>query len=157
LPADRAQPAGGTADQVGRTAGGADVIRWLLGLSALPVAGYGGWLLLSRQDADQLVNAGLWLVAGVVAHDVVISGVVIAGGLALALAPATAKAPAAVALIVVGSLSLAAIPVLGGFGEVRGNPTHLDRPYLAAWLGVVLIATVTVVMASVLRSRKKED
>ena len=46
-----------------------DVIRWLLGLCALPFAGYGVWLLLSRQDLDQLTNAGLWLVSGVVAHD----------------------------------------------------------------------------------------
>ena len=133
------------------------MIRWLLGLSALPVAGYGGWLLLSRQDLDQLTNAGLWLVSGVVAHDVVISGVVIVSGLALALLPARSQAPAAVALVVVGSLSLVAIPVLGGFGEISDNPTHLDRPYVAAWLAVVGVAAVTVVLTGVLRSRKKED
>ena len=133
------------------------MIRWLLGLSALPVAGYGGWLLLSRQDVDQLTNAGLWLVAGVVAHDVVLSGLLIVGGLALALLPARSQAPAAVALVVVGSLSLVAIPVLGGFGEISDNPTHLDRPYVAAWLSVVGVAVVTVVLAGVLRSPKKED
>ncbi len=131
--------------------------RWLLGICALPFAGYGGWLLLSRQDLDQLTNAGLWLVTGVVAHDVAFSGVVVLGGLALALLPRTSQAPAAVALVVVGSLTLVALPMMSGFGKISDNPTHLDRPYVAAWLGMVGAAVLIVVLASVLRSRKKED
>ena len=133
------------------------MIRWLLGLSSLPVVGYGVWLLWSRQDTDQITDAGLWLVSGVVVHDVVISGVVILGGLAIPLLPAASRAAAAVAVIVVGSLSLVAIPVLGGFGEISDNPTHLDRPYIAAWLGVVGVAVVTVALVGVLRSSKRED
>ena len=66
VPADRAQPSRRTADQVGRPAGGADVIRWLLGaVSASPSPGTAAGCCVSRQDRDQLVDAGLWLVAGV--------------------------------------------------------------------------------------------
>ncbi len=132
------------------------MIRWMLGVSALPVAGYGGWLLWSRQDLDQLTSAGTWLVAGVVAHDVLLAGIVILGGLAVARLSGTWRAPAAVALIVVGSLSLVAIPALGGFGKIGDNPTHLDRPYLAAWLGVVGVAVLIVLVVGALRWRKKE-
>jgi NADH:ubiquinone oxidoreductase subunit 5 (subunit L)/multisubunit Na+/H+ antiporter MnhA subunit len=132
------------------------VIRWVLGLVALPVGGYGVWLLLSRQELDQLTEAGLWLVAGVVAHDLAITAVVLVGGLVVALLPAASRAPAAVGLVVVGSLSLVAIPVLGGFGEISENPTHLDRPYVTAWVCVVAAAVLIVVLAGVVRSRKKE-
>ena len=132
-------------------------MRWLLGLCALPVAGYGVWLLLSRQDLDQLTNAGLWLVSGVVAHDLAIAGVALLVGLVLTRLPAVSRAPAAVALVVVGTLTLVAQPAMTGFGKVTGNPTHLDRPYVAAWLSLVGASVLIVVLTSVLRLRKKED
>ncbi len=133
------------------------MIRWLLGLCSLPVAGYGVWLLFSRQDLDQLTNAGLWLVSGVVAHDLAIAGVALLGGLALTRLPAVSRAPAGVAVVIVGSLTLTALPAMTGFGEVTGNSTHLDRPYLAAWLSVVVISALIVAMTSALRSRKKKE
>jgi len=132
------------------------VTRWLLGLAALPVAGYGGWLLLSRQDHAQVLEAAVWLVAGVVGHDVVVAGLGLLGGLLASLLPRAARAPAAVVLVVVASLTLAAVPVLGGFGDQPANATHLDRPYLAAWLGMMGVAALVVLVAAVVRSRKKE-
>ena len=70
------------------------------------VALYGAFLLLSRQDPGQWLEVGIWLGAGVVAHDVVLSALVIGVCLLGArLLPAPWRAPAAVALVVWGSLT----------------------------------------------------
>ena len=132
------------------------MIRWMVGLAGLPIAGYGAWLALSRQDFDQLLNAGIWLAGGVLVHDGAIAGAALLGALVVALLPSATRAPATVALVIVGSLTLVALPALGGFGERPGNPTHLDRPYLAAWLVLVAVAILSVVVAGVVRSRKAE-
>ena len=125
----------------------------LAGLGVL-VGGYGAFLLLSRQDPDQLLNAALWLVSGVVLHDFVLAplvlGLVVVGA---RLVPAVGRAPVAAGLVVLGTATVFAIPVLGTFGQRSDNPTLLDRDYTAGWFavaGVVLLATV---VATLLRSR----
>ena len=40
-------------------------VRWALGSIGVLMAGYGGWLLLTRQAGDQLVSATQWLAGGV--------------------------------------------------------------------------------------------
>jgi hypothetical protein len=128
----------------------------LAGLGGL-VGAYGAFLLLSRQDPAQLVNAAIWLASGVVLHDLVLAPVVL--GLVAAgtrLAPAAARVPAAGALVVLGAVTLLAIPVLGRFGARPDNPTLLDRDYTAGWFalaGVVLLATV---VATLVRSRRQQ-
>jgi hypothetical protein len=134
-----------------------DVIRSGIGVAGLAAGGYGGWLLLDRQDTAEIVDAGLWLVAGVLLHDVGVTAVVLLAALAVGLLPRTTRAPAAVALVVVGALTLAAIPVLGRYGERADNPTHLDRPYLAGWLALVALSIVAVAIAGVVRARRQED
>jgi hypothetical protein len=127
----------------------------LLGLGVL-VGAYGAFLLLTRQDADQLVNAGIWLASGVVLHDFVLAplvlGLVVVGA---RIVPVAARVPAASALVVLGAVTLLAVPVLGRFGARPDNPTLLDRDYTAGWLalaGVVLLATV---VATLVRSRRQ--
>ncbi len=46
-----------------------------------------------------------------------------------------AKAPAVVGCVVLGSVTLLAVPVLGRFGERSDNPTLLDRNYTAGLAG----------------------
>ena len=128
----------------------------LAGLGVL-VGGYGAFLLLSRQDRDQLVSAAIWLVSGVVLHDFVLAplvlGLVVVGA---RLAPAVSRVPLAAALVVLGTATLFAIPVLGRFGARSDNPTLLDRDYTAGWLalaGVVLLATA---VATLVRSRRQQ-
>jgi hypothetical protein len=127
----------------------------LLGLGVL-VGAYGAYLLLSRQDGDQLVNAGIWLASGVVLHDFVLAplvlGLVVIGA---RIVPVAARVPAASALVVLGAVTLLAVPVLGRYGARPDNPTLLDRDYTAGWLalaGVVLLATV---VATLVRSRRQ--
>jgi hypothetical protein len=130
-------------------------VRRLLGALGVAVAAYGGWLLVSRTDNAQLLDAGIWLTSGVVLHDFVLTAAVLGGGaLLLRVLPEPARAPAVVGMVVLGSLTLVAFPVLSGFGARDDNPTLLDRPYLASWLVVVGITVLTVAVASLLRSRR---
>lgn len=132
------------------------VIRWVVALAGLVFAGYGGWLLLDRQDTDQILNAAVWLASGVLVHDIALTAVVLLAALAVGVLPRASRAPATVALVVVGSLTLLTLPVLGRFGERTGNPTHLDRPYLTTWLVLVAAVTLAVVAAGMLRTGKKD-
>ena len=130
-------------------------MRKLIGALGVLVGLYGAWLLLSRTDNDQLFEAGTWLVAGVVLHDFVLTAVVlVVAALALRVLPDPAKAPTIVGMVVLGSLTIVAFPVLGTFGARDDNPTLLDRPYLASWLVVVLVTVLAVVAASLVRSRR---
>ena len=132
-------------------------LRVLLGGVGVLLGGYGAFLLLSRQDSDQLVNAAIWLASGVVLHDVVLAPVVLALVVVGArIAPVAARVPAATALVVLGAATVLAIPVLGRFGARPDNPTLLDRDYTAGWFalaGVVLLATV---VATLVRSRRQQ-
>ena len=131
-------------------------LRFLLGVLGVLVGAYGAYLLLSRQDADQLVNAAIWLASGVVLHDFVLAPLVL--GLVFVgtrIAPAATRAPAAAALVVLGAVTLLAVPVLGRFGARPDNATLLDRDYAAGWFafaGVVLLATL---VATLVRSRRQ--
>lgn len=115
---------------------------------------YGGWLVLSR--GHDLLNLGLWLAAGVVLHDGVLALVVLAiGTVAVRLLPRPAKAPAVVGFVVLGSVTLLAVPVLGRFGARSDNPTLLDRDYTVGWLVLAGVVLVGVVTASLVGSRRR--
>lgn len=118
------------------------------------VMAYGAWLLLTRQDGERLWSAAVWLVGGVLVHDLVLAPVALLLVLATRFLPAPSRTPAVVGLVVLGTTTIWAVPVLGRFGEVPTDPTHLDRDY---WLGWGLIAAAVllgVVAASILRSRR---
>ncbi|MBA3781149.1 MAG: hypothetical protein H0X12_04750 [Nocardioides sp.] len=118
----------------------------LIGLGTL-VGVYGAWLLLSRQDFDQLRSVAVWLVAGVLLHDVLLSGVLIALGLVGSrLLPMSLRRPATIALIVIGTVTVAAVPVLGRFGARADNATLLDRNYVVGWLVFAVLVLVVLVL-----------
>lgn len=131
--------------------------RVLLGAAGASVVAYGGWLLLSRQEPDQLVGAGTWLVLGVLLHDLVLVPLtLLVAWLGTRLLPRGARGPAAVVLVVLGSVTLVAVPVLGRFGRRPDNPTLLDRDYTTGWLvaaGLVLGVAGVVGLLGRLRSR----
>lgn len=115
---------------------------------------YGAWLVLVRQDPGQWLEVGIWLGVGVVAHDAVISGLVIVLCLlGSRLLPEAWRAPAVVALVVWGGLTIAAIPVLSGLGARADNPTLLDRPYVATWWVISAIVVLLVAAAGFVRAR----
>jgi len=123
--------------------------------AGVALALYGVLLLLMRQDPGQWLEVGLWLGVGVVAHDVVLSALVIGTCLlGSRLLPLPWRAPSAVALVVWGTLTVAAVPVLTRAGERADNATLLDRAYLPTWLAISAIVVLLVVVAGFLRSRR---
>jgi hypothetical protein len=130
-------------------------MRTALGALGVAVTAYGAWLLVSRTDNRQLVDAGVWLAAGVVLHDFVLTVVVlVVAALSLRLLPDPARAPALVGMFLLGSLTLVAFPMLGRFGAREDNPTLLDRPYVASWLVLVGVTVLAVGAAILVRSRR---
>ena len=122
---------------------GADrMLRPALGVVGAAGVAYGLYLLLG-QPPDRTVDVVLWAAGSVLVHDAVIAPVVLVlGVLAATRAPAWLRVPLVRLLVVVGPLTLVAIPVLGRFGARTDNPTLLDRPYWAGYLGIVAIALV---------------
>jgi hypothetical protein len=129
--------------------------RVLLGGCGVAVAAYGGWLLWQRPD-DQLVGAGTWLVGGVILHDGVLAPIVLLLGLLAARTlPAGWRGAAAGGLVVLGSVTLVAVPVLGRFGARPDNPTLLDRNYAAGWVVIAAGTAAGVVLAAYLGRRRE--
>lgn len=116
--------------------------RVLLALAGAAAAAYGGLLLLDQGPGD-LVGVAAWLAAGVLLHDLVLAPLTIAlVVVASRRLPHAWRGPAAAALVVAGSVTLLAVPVLGRFGARADNPSLLDRPYAAGWAvltGLVLL------------------
>jgi hypothetical protein len=126
-------------------------VRVALGAVGAAGAAYGLYLLLG-QPLDRLVNTVLWAGGAVVAHDAVIAPVVLVlGVLAARRAPDWLRVPIVRLLVVLGPLTLVAVPVLGRFGARPDNPTLLDRPYWAAYLVIVLVAIALTTVDAVRR------
>ena len=122
------------------------MIRGVLAVLGVSAGVYGGWLLYDR-GWDNFVAAATWLVAGVVLHDGVLAPLVLLVCLAATRwLPQVARGPAAAGLVVLGSVTLLAVPVLGRFGARPDNTTLLDRNYALGW---VLLAVLTVVGVAV--------
>ncbi|MGL5823996.1 MAG: hypothetical protein ACRCYU_04045 [Nocardioides sp.] len=132
-------------------------LRWILLGVGVVLGLYGAGLLLGR-PAD-LVPVGIWMFGGVLLHDAVLAPLVI--GICLLgtrLQPRWLATAAAITLIVFGSLTLLALPVLGRFGSKPDNPTLLDRNYLEGWLLLgVLIAAGGALIGSVLARRANAE
>jgi hypothetical protein len=132
--------------------------RWSLGLVGVAVGLYGAWLLLSRQSGDQLVSAAAWLVGGVVLHDFVLAPVVLVVVAVVGrLVPQPVRAPAAVLLVVLGSVTLLAVPVLGGFGRRADNASLLDRDYWSGWFVLAGLLVVLVAVGSLVQRWRRGD
>ncbi len=120
--------------------------RLALGGVGFLAAAYGAFRLLEL-GVGNLVSTVVWLAGGVLLHDAVLApltlGVCALGVRAL---PSRWRAATAGGLLVLGTLTLTAVPVLGRFGARPDNPTLLDRPYLLGWLVVASLVAVGVVV-----------
>jgi hypothetical protein len=93
----------------------------------------------------------------VVLHDFVLAPLVLAlVALGARVAPVAARVPAASALVVLGAVTLLAVPVLGRFGARPDNPTLLDRNYTAGWFALAGVALLATVVAALVRSRRQQ-
>ena len=72
------------------------------------------------------------------------------------LVPTGFRAPAVVGLVVLGTVTVVAIPVLGGMGERPDNPSLLNRNYTVGWLVLAALVLLAVVIGGlILRSRRR--
>ena len=127
------------------------------------VGGYGAFRLFEL-GGDNLVPTLVWLAGGLLLHDAVLAPLTIglagAGGLLL---PGPVRGPAVAGAVVLGTVTLTAVPVLGRFGARADNPTLLDRDYTSGWLAFAAIVLLAVVIRTVLpavsarRDRAEED
>jgi len=127
--------------------------RALLAAIGVLVAGYGA-LLLADDGLGDLIATALWLAGGVLVHDLVLAPLtLLVGALAVRVLPSVARAPAAVGAVVLGSVTLLAVPVLGRFGARADNPTLLDRPYGTGWLVLAGLVLLGVALGTARRAR----
>jgi hypothetical protein len=114
------------------------------------VLGVFGMYLLLGEGLDNLVATAVWLVGGLVLHDGVLACVTIAAvSVGLRVVPHRLAGPAAAVFLVLGTVTVTAVPVLGRFGARSDNPTLLDRNYLVGWLllaGLVCAAAAAMVL-----------
>lgn len=117
--------------------------RLVLGGLGVLLAAY-GVLRLLELGWDNLVATVVWMAGGVVAHDLVLVPLsLLVGALVLLVLRARPwRAATAAGLIVLGTVTVTAVPVLGRFGAKDDNPTLLDRPYVAGWLGLVVLVAL---------------
>ncbi len=128
--------------------------RLVLCVGGVLVGLYGAYLLLGL-GVDNLVGTLVWLVGGVVLHDGVLALATIAVvGLGTLVVPPHVRPPLAAAGLVIGTVTLTAVPVLGRFGARPDNPTLLDRDYLVGWLVLVAVVGAATVVAILVRGRR---
>ncbi len=127
--------------------GGLVVVGVVLGL-------YGAYLTLSRQTERQIVSTVQYLVGGVVLNDLLIAvAALVVGFLVIRFLPVAVRAPVAVGSIVLGSVTLLAVPVLLSYGRKPDNPTLLDRDFVGGWAVFAVLVVVAVAVACVVRLR----
>lgn len=132
--------------------------RVLLGGLGVAAMAYGAWLLLSRQAAAGNLDVLLWLAGGVLAHDLLLAPAALLVGWGVRMLPALVRPAAAAGLVVLGTLTLLAVPFLGGFGRAAdpANTTVLDRDYTTGFLVLVVVVLVLVVLpVLVLTARRR--
>jgi hypothetical protein len=129
--------------------------RLLIAAPGVLAGCYGVWLLFDL-GFDNLRATVVWAVGGVIVHDGVLAPAVLVVCLfADRLLPAPLRPPAAVGLIILGTVTVVAIPVLGRFGARPDNPTLLDRPYWTGWLVIAGLTLAGVLVTTVLGARTR--
>ncbi|QTE31014.1 hypothetical protein [Pengzhenrongella sicca] len=127
--------------------------RIILGAVGVLVGSWGAVELI-RQGVANLVAATVWLLGGVVVHDGVLAPVAIAiAALGVSVLPRWLLPSAAAAAVVLGTVTIMAVPVLGRFGARADNATLLDRDYGRGWLVVAGLVLVCVVVGAVIARR----
>jgi hypothetical protein len=128
--------------------------RRVLAAAGVLVGLYGAARLLGLGWSNTLATLP-WLAGVVLVHDVLLAPLVCVAGVVAARAlPTWSRRAAALTLVVLGPVTLAAVPVLGRFGAKADNPTLLDRPYAAGWVAVAALVLVAAAVVAVLDRRK---
>ncbi len=130
------------------------ITRLALGAAGVLLGLFGAYQLL-KLGVGNLVGTVVWLAGGVLLHDGVLAFATIAVvGVGAVLVPPRLKAPLAAAFVMLGTVTLTAVPVLGRFGARADNPTLLDRHYLLGWLVFAVLVGVVTAASVLLQGRR---
>jgi hypothetical protein len=111
-----------------------------------------GTKYLLDEDFRDLLDAVVWLGAGVIAHDAFLAPItLVLMVLSTRYLPGWLRGPAAAGFVVLATVTIAAIPVLGRFGARPDNPSLLDRDYVAGWFVFAGLVLSAVALAAVRR------
>lgn len=130
--------------------------RWRYGLGAAGLAAvlFGLRGLVTGGVATHWPVPLVWLVAGVLVHDLVLVPLVAAAGWVLArLVPAPARPVLRGGLLVAGVVTLVALPVLSGKGDAS-NPSLTPLDYPRNWALLLAATAVVTVLLAVPRWRR---
>ena len=129
----------------------------LIGIGAVVMV-FGGWTLYETIPQSTIANLGLWIVAGVVIHDIALAALIAVGGWIISRwVPTQYRAYVQSGCIVAGVVVIMAIPVLIAGGRQPDNPSLLPLDYprnLAIVLAVIAIATLA---TALVRERGKRS
>ncbi|MFF9011473.1 hypothetical protein ACF09C_00655 [Streptomyces sp. NPDC014870] len=130
------------------------VVRYAVGALGVGLMGLGAVLVVRTGTVGEVL---LWLAGAIVLHDGLIAPLVRGVGLLLAAVPARGVLRGG--LVVAGSLTLIALPLLLRPGSAP-NPTALPLDYLRNWLvlmGVVAVGTGALLGARRLAQRRRRS
>ncbi len=128
-------------------------VRALLIAAGVAVGAYGASLLLDLGQHN-LSATVKWLAGGVVLHDGIVGpATVVVAAVAARMLKGRVPAPVIVGGIVLGTVTVVAIPVLGRFGQRPDNVTLLDGSYVVGWFAFAGL-TLLLVVAALVRDRR---
>jgi len=132
------------------------VRAWRTGLGLIGIAAiaYGGWGVLTGGVATDWPVTAVWLLTGVLLHDLVLVPVVaVAGWLVTRLVPAGIRPVVRGGLVVAALVTVVALPVVSGRGD-PGNPSSTPLDYPRNLALVLLAVAATTALLAVRRRRR---
>ena len=133
---------------------------WICAALGGGVIAFGLIGLLGDPRAGSLTSWLTFLLGGLFLHDGVLAPAVVGASVTLALlAPRRVRPALQVTAFIAGMILLVAIPVVGTWGELPGNPSLLPRDYgagLAVALGIVLLTGAVAAMRALRRASPPE-
>ena len=133
------------------------IILIVVGLGFLVL---GGALLWQNIPHDTYLNLGIWLAGGLIAHDLLLAGLVAGGGWFVSkYVPGRVRPYVQSGAIVAGCVIVMSIPVLIAGGRTPSNPSLLPLNYwlnLAIVLGIIALVTAVVAFVRLRRPSAAE-
>ncbi len=136
-------------------------LRWSVGVVGVALIAFAVWGIAHDHGYTDPFGLGVWLVAGVLVHDLVLAPLLIVVGAVVArVVPSSVRAVVVVGLVCAGTLALVGVPVALAAARPLANPTILPLDYwrglgLSMLVVVLLTAGVSVVLSSVVARRTR--
>lgn len=131
---------------------------WTSVLVGWAIIAFGIFGALSQANRSHPRSVLIWLVAGLIAHDMLVAPIVFTAGRALRrVVPGRVRAAVHAGLILTGVFVIASIPVLGGFGRRADNLTILPRNYVVGLLVVLAVVWLATAAAMTWACRRRGD